>query len=116
MVQGYLGVLHREFEKNWMSAKRGVNDLALDNKYCIILNTQNIDDLYKLSYLEYFEDDLDGFCKEVSNLLDKILEDIACLREVFAQNELAGIELEKFVGYGQRDKFEEFKLFVTGMN
>jgi hypothetical protein len=116
MIQGYMGVLHRGFESNWTFMKTERDGVIFENKFSIILNTQNINSLYDLSYIESLEDDLMQFCNKSCEILDMFPKTPISLREIFVQNKIANIDLEKFVGLGQREKFESFKIFMNNLS
>ena len=113
MIQGYVGVLHRDFERDWVRMRLSSGEEDQDRKYCCILNTQNIDNIYRHSYIEKNNtDEINNFIENLSSFVRGIPKNISMLKGVFDGGELGGVDLQKFVGYGQRVKFEKFKSFV----
>ena len=115
VIDGVVGLVDKKFERVWLENNKPQSN---KNKFCFVLNIANVPDLLSVQHISEaaYEDSVVRFCRAVSDFLSAMPRDEASLAEGFRVGELCGIPIHKFSGYAFRAKFEELKIFVTGIS
>jgi hypothetical protein len=112
LIDGYLGVLHREFECQWVASQ--LSPLIV-NSYCLALNIANIDALRSTQRVAQntLPSDSLKFGSVVLTLLDKLPSDETALSTAFDRRVLMDLPLEKFVIHGRTEKLLQLERFIS---
>ena len=112
-VEGAIGVIHQEFEREWM------HDAQHEPRapgFAAILHASNFSDLREKLYVPTTSDvgaEVEQLCTAVADILGSLPGNEAQLVAAFRKNELAGFPVDSFAGYAYRQKFAAFKRFVS---
>lgn len=110
LIDGYIGCLHRGFEKSW-----AVNQPKDTHFPCIALHIANIESLKDLRYIDEQENYsvVDMFCIRIAELLEELPQDFSTLSRAVMAETMLGLPMVKFVMYGYEKKFQSLKSFLA---
>lgn len=110
-LDGYIGVVHQEFEEQW--AMRDANHLEQPLFPCVLL-IANLRELSRAAYVKAatLAEDMEAFATVLDRHLSKMPHTESDLYAAFVSGSLCGRPIESFSGYSQRPKFAEFRRSV----
>jgi hypothetical protein len=116
LITGYVGIIHQKFEKIYVERAIATgSDLKRQSSFCLGLDIANFDVLRGLRYIKYenWQREVTEFCSALAQLLEQMPHDEAALKIVLQRHEVVGMALEKFVPYGQNEKFAALEQFLN---
>lgn len=116
LISGYVGLVSQKFEMAYASCSTLVDVVPRSRpRFCLGLDIANFDVLRSLRYIEQglWDRKVIEFCTILAELLEKFPHDSEALKGIFRQRKLVGVELDKFVPYGQHLKFAAMESFIT---
>jgi hypothetical protein len=113
LIDGYIGVLNREFENHWLQNRPNT---PKRNQHCLVLNIANVDVLRANHWIDAigWETSLAKFLQIALAQLEQLPTDEESLRLALERDVLMGLPLEKFVLPGSEEKISGLKAFVEG--
>lgn len=110
LIDGYIGVMHRQFEALWVASNP---EFRRANSHCLALNIANFESLRKEQHLSTgrVASGIEKFSALTTSLLDVLPRDERCLATCFDQEQLMDIPLTKFI-VGSTTKFLALKRFI----
>ena len=116
VIEGYCGIIDRAFEKKWNTdlSEGKIVELNYKNNFAILINTLNIENPSVSRYLKSGDeyDDLVKHCDELFSFFEYFPRSRDDLRNCFVCNRIGNLQLNNYVMFGQKRKYEEMKNFI----
>jgi hypothetical protein len=116
LIDGYLGVVHRGFESQWLKLSP---ETPKQNFHCLALNIANVDALRAEHYLTVAEtddetdDDILKFCDVALDRLGALPHDETALVSALKSNTLLNMPLEKFIIHGRAERLSSLRAYLS---
>jgi hypothetical protein len=111
LIDGYVGVVNREFESDWIRSNLRPRN---SNTHCLAMNIANIDPIRAEQYINTMdmETQILAFTTSTTHFLETLPNDAARLLEALERGKLADIPLEKFAIHGRDRKLAELVSYI----